>query len=162
MKKEKIIIGILSLLLLLFIGTTILTLNRGKGNDSLPIDSNAVDWQGNQSLDKQHNQGKGIAIPGFDTLVFVADQTAQKVNFYNPEVNSCLFLFTLYVEDVVVWQSGYVQPGSGFYNIELSKPLTEGAYNGHLRIQCFKADGTVLNSAKVDFNLIVQREEEMK
>ena len=97
-------------------------------------------------------------IAGFDELSFVADQKQQYVNFHNPEVNDCLFLMTLYVDGEPYWQSGYVEPGKGYYTIELSDPLPVGIYKGELRIQCFKANGTELNSAKVTFELTVQEE----
>ena len=95
-------------------------------------------------------------------MVFIADQTTQKVNFYNPEINDCLFLMSLYVDEELLWQSGYVKPGDGYYEIELSRALPEGENfkNGCLRIQCYKLDGTTLNSARVSFKLMIVKGDE--
>lgn len=90
--------------------------------------------------------------------MFIANQTEQPVNFYNPQENSCLFQMSLYVDDNLLWESGYVQPGDGYYTITLNKSLESGEYSGSLLINCFLVDGTELNSAKVEFTLISQEE----
>ena len=151
---------------LIIIVSIIVGLCVSKNNDkdnptpSLPLDSNAEDWNGQQQLPSGNiNTGKNICIPGFDSLVFFANQTRQKVNFYNPEVNTDrLFKMTLIVGETVYWQSGYCPPGSGYYEIDLTEPIEPGEYKAYLRIQCFKPDGTELNGAKVSFNLLVEEE----
>ena len=97
-----------------------------------------------------------IEIPGFETLVFAKNQKSQKVNFYNPEKNNCLFKMSLFVEDIEYWESGYVSPGKGYYNIELTDKLESGRYDAYLLYNCYKEDGTKLNGAEVQFELIVQ------
>ena len=99
-----------------------------------------------------------IDVPGFKTLVFRANQTSQKVNFYNPEENECLFKLKLYANDKQLWESGYIQPSDGYYDIEISDPLDVGEYDGKLIYQCYKDDGTQLNSAVVTFKLIVKEQ----
>ena len=123
-------------------------------NRLLEVDEGAVQWEGEKN--RPSNQAPGmIAIPGFDELTFVADQKQQYVNFYNPEVNDCLFLMTLYVNGEPYWQSGYVEPGKGYYTIELSATIPAGEYSGELKIECFKTNGQELNSARVTFDLYV-------
>lgn len=159
LKKEKIFIILLALLLIIAISIVIYLLcsNSSTSPDlSLPTDNNAVQWEGNQSLNNPNNNGKGIAIPGINSLVFRSGQTLQKVNFYNPSENNCLFLMTLYIDDNIYWQSGFVEPGKGFYTIDLLQVVDVGEYQGALKIQCYKPDGTTLNSAKVTFDLIVE------
>lgn len=161
LKKDKIIIIALALsLTIAIVACVIIMISKTSTSSdlSLPTDKNAVSWDGNQDLDNVATTGKGIAIPGINSLVFRSDQTLQKVNFYNPSENSCLFLMTLYVNEAVYWQSGFVEPGTGFYTIELLQALETGEYDGALRIQCFRSDGITLNSAKVTFDLIVQEE----
>lgn len=162
MKKNNKLLPIVIILIIvclsLIIGMVVITNNNKRDNDAptLPIDANADEWNGKQELPKASlGDTPAIAIPGFNELVFIADQTTQQVNFYNPEINDCLFLMSLYVEDELLWQSGYVKPGDGYYEIELSRALPEGEIfkNGCLRIQCYKLDGTTLNSAKVNFTL---------
>lgn len=122
--------------------------------NGLVADEGAVDWEGNKTVTETQQEG-AIAIPGFDELTFKANQIYQHVNFHNPETNNCYFLMTLYVENEEYWQSGYVEPGKGYYNIELYKPLSAGTYNAELRIQCYRKTGAELNSARIDFDLTV-------
>ena len=126
-------------------------------NRLLDVDEGAVQWEADKNQLSDQTPGT-IAIPSFDELTFVADQKQQYVNFHNPEVNDCLFLMTLYIQSEPYWQSGYVEPGMGYYTIELSKPLPCSIYNAELRVQCFKPNGMELNSARVTFELIVQEE----
>lgn len=157
MKKKSIYISIIVILLLLLIGAAWCFLhNQSVDKPSLPTDSNAVEYEGDKPTNRLPNGQKGIAIPGFDTLVFSANQTHQKVNFYNPSENDCLFRMTLYVNDEALWQSGYCAAGNGYYDIDISKPLAVGDYPAYLKVECFKADGTPLNGAKVEFKITVQ------
>lgn len=158
-KKKQIFITIIIILLLLLSGTVIyIFCNQPDNSPKLPTDENAVVWEGEQKTPRLQNRQKGIAIPGFDSLVFTANQTHQKVNFFNPLGNDCLFRMTLYVDDNAIWQSGYCSAGNGYYDIDISKPLTAGDYSAYLKVGCFKADGTSLNGAKVEFNLQVQED----
>ena len=167
-KRNKLLPLVIILIILcvsLIIGVVVISQNNRDSNagNFLPIDNAADDWNGNQELPKASLGDKpAIAIPGFNELVFIADQTTQKVNFYNPEINDCLFLMRLYVDEELLWQSGYVKPGDGYYEIELSRALPEGENfkNGCLRIQCYKLDGTTLNSAKVNFKLMIVKGDE--
>lgn len=156
-KKKYIYISIIVILLLLLIGAVIYIIcNPCSDKPLLPTDTNAVEYDGNKPTNRLPNGQKGIAIPGFDTLVFFANQTKQRVNFFNPDSNDCLFLMTLYVDDKPLWKSGYCKPGTGYYDIELSEPLKAGEYSAYLKVECFKEDGTVLNGAKVEFEITAQ------
>lgn len=156
-KQKYILLG--TIILLVF--CLILLLTRCNSNESvnapagqLTVDEGAVSWEGNQNLTEKNSPSK-ISIPGFESLSFIADQTTQHVNFYNPDSNSCLFLMSLYVEDRLYWQSGYVEAGKGYYVIELSKGIPAGEYAGELLIQCFRPTGAALNSARIEFDLTV-------
>ena len=156
-KRKYILLGTIILL----VSCLILLLTRCNSTGSvntpvgqLTVDEGAVSWEGNQNLAETHSPGK-IAIPGFESLSFIANQTTQHVNFHNPESNSCLFLMSLYVEDQLYWQSGYVEAGKGYYVIELSKGIPTGSYAGELLIQCFRPTGAALNSAMIEFDLTV-------
>lgn len=155
MKKKKIKVYILFLLLLL-IGIYIYFQTVHSPTTPLSTDNNASSWNGEQNLNEPTTDTPQIAIPGITSLVFHADTTEQKVNFYNPEENDCLFLMRLYVNDKCYWESGYVESGKGYYTITLSEPIPLGTYTAHLQVQCFKEDGTALNSANVEFNLNVE------
>ena len=156
-KKNKKLSLIILLLLLLLIGSiAIFSLRTAPDLPFLSTDENAEDWKGNQDLSKPNTDYPKIAIPGITSLVFTADTKEQKVNFYNPEENDCLFHMTLYIEDVPYWESGNVEPGKGYYNITLTDTLAEGDYDAYLLVECFKANGAELNSASVDFTLSVE------
>ena len=113
-------------------------------------------WDGEQQITRTQNGKKGIDIPGFDTLVFKSNRTHQRVNFFNPKENDCLFKMTLFVNNKSIWQSGYCASGSGYYEIDIDKPLKAGEYPSYLQVECFRSDGTALNCAKVEVNLMVE------
>lgn len=156
MKKRKLCI----IMILLLVGITIFFFfGRSDKKTLLPTDNNAEEWNGDQKLTSgAKSDDKTIKIPGISSLVFIEDQKGQKVNFYNPKENDCLFRMTLYIEDKQYWQSGYIDPGKGYYDITLDDTLQSGEYNGALLIECYKEEGTALNSAKVEFNLKVVNE----
>lgn len=162
MKFRKKTFIILLLLLLLSIAIFFLYRKSKEPQPPMPSDTNVQEWNGNQDLPKAHQERKQIAIPSVQPLVFTANETAQKVNFYNPtenEENGYLFLMSLFIEDEEYWKSdGYVQPGMGFYDIELTQTIDVGTYDAYLHIQCFKPDGTALNSAKVATKITVQED----
>lgn len=161
MKNKQIYIAIIILLLLLLLGAAIYIIFSPSQTDKtdLPLDENAVEWMGEQAINKPPSEQKQIAIPGFESLVFSADTITQKVNFYNPSVNvDRLFKMSLYVDDTLYWQSGYCAAGQGYYQIDLVNTLQSGNYDGYLKIQCYKKDGTELNGARVNFKLLVQEE----
>lgn len=155
--KIKVLISIIIVLLLLIGAGIYIFLNHGTETPSnIQPDESAVEYDGDKATYHMPNGQKGIAIPGIESLVFQKDTTTQKVNFFNPEGNDCLFLMTLLVDNDEYWHSGYCAAGTGYYDIELNNSLAEGDYSACLNIQCFRADGTALNGANVEFNLYVR------
>lgn len=154
MKKKYIIL----VLLLLITGIFIFSMICGANNIPNPLffltpDQDAEEWNGNQEL-PQSGRNEEVIVPGFDSLVCYADQTKQKVNFYNPEENSCLMRMTLYANQQKIWSNdGYLEPGKGYYEIDLSESLSSGTYDGTLLVECYLADGTKCNAVKVEFRL---------
>ena len=154
LKKKYIIL----VLLLLITGIFIFSMICGDNNIPnplffLPPDQDAEEWNGNQEL-PQSGRNEEVIVPGFDSLVCYADQTKQKVNFYNPEENSCLMRMTLYANQQKIWSNdGYLEPGKGYYEIDLSESLSSGTYDGTLLVECYLADGTKCNAVKVEFRL---------
>ena len=158
MKKKKCFLIILCIAILLLIAFIFLSGRQGKEDKPLlPIDELAEKWKGNQDLPSS-GENKEIDVPGFKTLVFKAKQTSQKVNFYNPSENDCLFKLTLYADDKQLWESRYIQPNDGYYDIEINNSLDVGEYTGKLLYQCYKDDGIQLNSAVVTFKMIVKEQ----
>lgn len=161
--KDRIIIFILVSLLIAAIIYILLNLRQCGGVipstnhvSTIATDDEAVDFDGNHQTAQLPKGQSGIAIPGFNTLAFFSNETIQKVNFYNPKENNCLFKMSLVVDSKTYWQSGYVEPGKGYYQIKLSEPIPKGSYdNALLLIECVKRDSTPLNSANVQFKLEV-------
>ena len=117
-------------------------------------ESDGEKWHGKQAIEHQ-TEVKQIAIPGIDKLYFVANQTEQQVNIYNPDTNDCSIKFTLEVDGETLWQSAECSPGYGFYTINLSKPLETGTYKGTLLHECSR-NGKELNSARMNIDIIVE------
>lgn len=157
--KKSITILILILTNILFITTIAIVVMEKQDNHLLDGDINASEWQGNQYIkNPSADNAVAIAIPGWDYIYLKSNTTAQQVNFYNPEVNNCLFVMSLYIEDRLVWKSGYVEPGYGYYDIELTEVPLTGTYDGYLKIQCYEHNGQALNSAKINFIVYIQEE----
>lgn len=158
MKKRKKIILILIILLLLIL-CIFLFFVFGRQEDSpfpfLKHDDTAQEWEGDQKL-PNGKMSKTIEIPGFQSLNLFASSDTQKVNFHNPESNDCLMRMTLFADDIQLWQSGYIEPGKGFYEIALDEVPEIGNYDGRLQVECFKENGTKLNGAVVNFDLEIK------
>ena len=122
------------------------------------IDETATKWTGRQEMEMDNTEPGSIAIPGQTELFFKAGELLQKVNIYNPVENNCNIVFTLTVDGETIWKSGEVQPGYGFYEIQLNKELQTGEYEAELFHECFR-NGTALNSAKMNVKIIVQEKD---
>lgn len=160
MKKKKRFFLLLMLFVLLACATAYFFFGRFR--EEVPHfvtpDELAEKWKGDQEL-PQGGESVDVEIPGFAKLVFTADQTEQKVNFYNPESNAeneFLLQFTLFADDKQIWQSGYCEPGRGYYDISLDKTLSKGEYEGILLAQVFTKEGKALNAAQIEHKIIVE------
>lgn len=125
-----------------------------------PSVSSGIKWDGNTITADSDENKKHIAIPCFDNLIFRANQTAQKVNIYNPEENECIMDFSIVLSDgTVIWESDNTYPGYGFHDIELTKPLSSGVYEARLVTRCFIMDKkSELNGSSFKFKLNVRGE----
>lgn len=101
-----------------------------------------------------------IAIPGYETLIFRADDTKQTVCFENPPQNCCYFEITLSLANgTVLWVSDYIAPGDISLPVVLNAPLPAGTYTeAKLIYQCFQMneDFTPLNGAETKLTLVVK------
>jgi len=104
-------------------------------------DENAVIWDGEQFISNPNvNTATGSYIPGFNVLNLVSNSKHQKVNFYNPKENTCLFKMLLFVDNNLVWRSDYINPGYGFYEIDLMREFSPQETTGILKVECYTAD----------------------
>lgn len=157
-KKRWILILLLVLLLLIICGGLFFFCRTKPPNPQPDLDHQAVQWNGRQELDTASSGSRGfIEIPGFDSLVFKADQITQKVNLYNPENNTCYMVITLMVEDDILWKSELIEPNSGFYEIDLNHALSAGNYTGTILYDCYSSkDLSALNGSSFQFKLQVK------
>lgn len=125
--------------------------NNNTGNDV----SNGIRWDGNSIIANRNKPEKYIAIPHFADVNFVASQTSQKVNIYNPEENECIMNFSIVLSDgTVIWGSDNTYPGYGFHDIELTKTLSSGTYEARLITRCFTMDKkSELNGSSFKFKI---------
>lgn len=130
----------------------------GSRTDTQPV-SSGIRWDGNNITVARDKNEKYIAIPCFTDLSFHANQTAQKVNIYNPEENECIMDFSIVLSDgTVIWESGDTYPGYGFHDIE-SKPLSSGTYEARIITRCFTIDKkSELNGSSFKFKINVKGE----
>lgn len=101
-------------------------------------------------------ESSSIAIPGYEKVFFTADQTEQKVNFHNPETNTCYFKMSLILEDgTCIWTSDLLEPGKAFEKIELNEALAAGTYTGvKLKYDCYSLkDQKQLNGAEIKLTI---------
>lgn len=147
--EKKHIISLLIIFILIFLFISYFYFNK-------PINSNGVKWNGKQII-KTEKETKYITIPGFNQLSFKSQQKIQKINLYNPSENSCTMSMGIYLSDgTELWTSNNIQPGNGFYEIELNTVLKSGIYkNCLLNIQCYDKNGIELNGGKMNFTLFV-------
>ena len=128
----------------------------GSRTDTQPV-SSGIRWDGNNIAVARDKNEKYIAIPCFTDLSFRANQTAQKVNIYNPKENECIMNLSIVLSDeTVIWESDNTLPGYGFHDIELTKPLSSGVYEARLITRCFTMDKkSELNGSSFKFKIKV-------
>lgn len=154
--KTVILSVVILLLLVIILGVLIRSCSKQVyDNMTATPDEQSVEWNGEQNISNPHAKSYvGSYIPGFDTLYLVANTKNQKVNFYNPESNNCYFKMYLYIDDRMVWQSEFVKPGRGFYDITLSREYQPCNTTGYLKIECYSLDAVKLTkTVNIKFNV---------
>lgn len=126
------------ILFIIVVAGTILMINyftnentKNTVDDLLGLDPNATTEQEKESEDSF----TGIAIPGFEKLLFQANSLTQDVSFENPEQNDVYFIISLSIDDESVYESQLIEPGKGIYSIELPTSYAVGEYTGKLNYE---------------------------
>lgn len=124
-KKKKRGLVLLVLLLLAGIGTGFYILwNRQEtrtvvvGGDEIVI---------NEPLYMDNGETEAIEVPGFDSS-YVINEVNPTLYLINPENNTVLFRFTLFVNGTQIYQSDYIPPNK-MVTPDLYSSLNEGTYN---------------------------------
>lgn len=103
-------------------------------------------------------QQSGISIPVQDKIYFTSNSTIQEVSFVNPDENNCGFIVSLTLPDsTTIYRSKLIPPGMAIYRIELTDTLATGEHkDAVLTYECYREDGTKLNSAVFKVDIIVR------
>lgn len=148
-KREKMIIMILLLVILIILILLLFKCCSNRGITPPPSDSTSTTE--NKTLDFIPAEGEErITIPGYKGIYLAAGTNQQKVDFYNPESNNCLFKISLYLSnDYLLFESDLLKPGERLNDITINLKLEKGIYkNCVLVYQCYSMDGkTQLNSS---------------
>ncbi|MDO4651134.1 MAG: hypothetical protein Q4B26_21045, partial [Eubacteriales bacterium] len=157
-KKNKKIIVVL-LVLAAVIGIAVYNA-AGKRKPATVLGENVSNPVATSSVEETVRDGKSIAIPGYQGINLKANTKQQDVALKNPEVNTCLFVVTLALEDgTELWTSSYIKPGEISDCIELNQELEEGTYeNASLIYKCYTVDDKrPLNGAETKLTLRVKK-----
>lgn len=103
------------------------------------------------------NEGK-IIIPGYAEMKMAANTKTQRVSMGNPASNDCYFVIALKLADgTLLYQSDYLKPGEGFYEIPLLQELQAGEYDAVIEYNCYTLeDKSPLNGGSCGFRLLVE------
>ncbi len=143
------------IIVLLIVGVCIAVPILRQSQSGLQLDSNASAWEPTTSI--QTTEEQGIQIPGYGTIYFAAGEKDVPITLYNPEENTCNFVFELSIEgDEPFYQTGLVEPGKAVTEISLKNPFTAGNYKMHILVKAYDQDGNSLNSGDVKTTLVVQ------
>ena len=84
------------IIVLLIVGVCIAVPILRQSQSGLQLDSNASAWEPTTSI--QTTEEQGIQIPGYGTIYFAAGEKDVPITLYNPEENTCNFVFELSIE----------------------------------------------------------------
>lgn len=161
-KKQKTIYKvIIAILLVLLVGEIVfLAYHILKDKDvvgrSAHIDENASEWDDGIENDSEI-EGR-ILVPGYSGAKMKTGDTSLALRIGNPSENTCYLQATLQLEDgTVLYESGLIEPGKGYDEIELKQSLEPGEYNAFVHYQGYSMDEEpeMLNSCDSAFVLKV-------
>ena len=154
-KKKRLGLILIGILLIAVLCCILLLPKGGSQGAGLTFqpDANAADWTSAPSQDS------GIQIPGYGEIYFPANSKDVSMTLYNPEANSCNFVFSLYLgdEQTPIYTSGAIAPGKAVTQFTLNEPLEEGSYTLRIQIDTYDLDTQLpLNNAILTTQLTVE------
>ncbi len=161
-RKKKVVIAATVILVIMVSFGLALSANWDKwfGKEAVlpPIDPQAVKWAGELPYSPGQQGNDEIYIPGYKSMTVKANSKNVTVSFVNPSSNDCYFVFHLLLvkgeQKEVLYESGLVEPGKGFYDIEISRELKPGIYQAQLQYDAYDmTTKSSLNGAVLDFEL---------
>jgi len=103
-------------------------------------------------------QAERILFTGVGAMRMDTDCTYVVVKFENSEVNPCDFRVTVVLDEdeSVLYQSSYIAPGTGVYEINLNRAFDKGVYPVSIRYDTYSVeDGTSMNGVTLKSVLVV-------
>lgn len=157
------LIGILALLLLAgaawMIYSCLAGQNKKPAGSNASVDADASAWD--DGIDSGEQTGEitdNILVPGYSGAEMKAGDMTLNLRIGNPEENTCYLQATLQLEDgTVLFESGLLEPGTGFEQIELTQTLEAGTYEAWVHYQGYSMDEEqeLLNGSDSAFTLTV-------
>ncbi len=150
--KQIIFIAVTALIIILILMLFLRSYQCGKPppNINEPTESKTLDFTSN------NESNTSIIIPGVNGINMKSGQLEQKVDFYNPDENNCLFLISIYLsDDTLIWQSDLIRPSEHITQITLKQKLQRGLYrNCRLVYDCYAFDEkNILNGGQVKIEI---------
>lgn len=124
-KKKKTGLVLLLLLLLAGIGTGFYILWNRQETRTVVVGGEEIII--NEPLYMDDGETEAIEVPGFDSS-YVINEANPTIYLVNPENNTVLFQFTLFVNGTQIYQSDYIPPNK-MVTPDLYSSLDEGTYN---------------------------------
>lgn len=124
-KKKKTGLVLLLLLLLAGIGTGFYILWNRQETRTVVVGGEEIII--NEPLYMDDGETEAIEVPGFDSS-YVINKANPTIYLINPENNTVLFRFTLFVNGTQIYQSDYIPPNK-MVTPDLYSSLDEGKYN---------------------------------
>lgn len=130
--------------------------NQQEGPD---LDKAAISYEMPEGL--INKDPDSIALPGYSVLtVSNADDGIVREPLINPEGNTCYFVYTISLADTgeVLYESGYIKPGTGVPEFELNQTLEPGTYDIKVDVATWSVEDYTqpLNGGSIEAELKVE------
>ena len=110
------------------------------------VDADASAWDDGIDTEEPREITENILVPGYSGAEMKAGDTTLSLRIGNPEENTCYLQATLQLEDgTVLYESGLLEPGTGFEQIELNQTLEAGTYEALVHYQGYSMDLSLIH-----------------
>ncbi len=120
------------------------------------VDGQATEWD--DGLNAPSEIEGRILIPGYSGASMQEGSKTLEIRIGNPKENNCYLQASFQLEDgTVLYESGLIEPGKGFDEIELTQSLDAGTYEAFIHYQGYSLEDEpeLLNSCDSAFTLTV-------
>lgn len=151
----KIIALLIVLAVLVAGGILFWMMNRQEGPD---LDRTAIAYEMPEGL--VNTDPESITMPGYSLLTMSNSDGTVHVPLLNPEGNTCYFVYTISLADSgeVLYESGYIEPGSAVPEFELNRTLDPGTYDIKVDVAAWAIEDYTepLNGGSIEAELQVE------